>query len=153
MYARAMALKQQNPNLKIMLGVGGWNMGSSPFHAAAQSDATRKHFATSLVNFIRKHDFDGFDNDWEYPGNRGSPPEDKRNNVLLMQEIRNTFDQDAAQNGGSRLLLSEAIGIGKTTMENAYDFPALSQLVDFFNVMTYDIHGAFDKAIGHNAPL
>jgi len=153
MYERTMALKQQNPNLKIMLGVGGWNMGSSPFTAAAQSDATRKHFATSLLNFIRKHDFDGFDNDWEYPGNRGSPLADKQNNVLLMQEIRRTFDQDTATNGGSRLQLSEAIGIGKQTMENAYDFPALSQLVDFFNVMSYDIHGAFDKVTGHNSPI
>lgn len=31
--------------------------------------------------------------------------------------------------------------------------PELSKFVDFFNVMTYDFHGQWEKSVGHNSPL
>jgi chitinase len=31
--------------------------------------------------------------------------------------------------------------------------PELSKYLDFFNVMTYDFHGQWEKQVGHNAPL
>merc|ERR1719242_913040 len=145
-----MKLKQANPNLKVLLGVGGWNMGSAPFSAIAGSDSNRRQFASNVVTFLRQHGFDGLDSDWEYPGSRGSPPQDKQNNVLMLQELRKAFDADTS---GSPLLLTTAIGVGKTTIDNGYDVPSLSNIVDFFNVMSYDIHGAFEKTTGHNSPL
>jgi len=153
MYERMMNLKTQNPNLKIMLGVGGWNMASAPFSAIVGDANKRQTFAQNVVAFLRKHNFDGFDNDWEYPANRGSPPEDKQNDVLFMQELRRAFDEDSARTGAPRLLLSTAISVGKDTIDSAYDIPSLSRLVDFFNIMSYDIHGSFEKNTGHNAPL
>ena len=32
MYQRVVDLKSSNPNLKILLAVGGWNMGSGRFY-------------------------------------------------------------------------------------------------------------------------
>jgi len=153
MYEKMMAHKAQNPALKIMLGVGGWNLGTVQFSSIARSAASRTEFAKNAVAFIRKHNFDGLDNDWEYPGSRGSPAADKHNNVLFMQELRRAFDEDAQSSGKSRLLLSEAIGIGKTTVDNGYDMAGLSPVVDFFNVMTYDFHGTWESFTGMNAPL
>ncbi|WAQ95300.1 CHIA-like protein [Mya arenaria] len=69
MYERFGAIKQQNPSVKVLLAVGGWNMGSPPFTRMVGSDASRREFATTSVAFLRKHGFDGLDMDWEYPAN------------------------------------------------------------------------------------
>ena len=40
----------------------------------------------------------------------------------------------------------------KTIMDVGYDVPAISQYLDWINVMTYDYHGQWDKKTGHVAP-
>ena len=37
-------------------------------------------------------------------------------------------------------------------MDVGYDVPAISQYLDWINVMTYDYHGQWDKKTGHVAP-
>ena len=51
------------------------------------------------------------------------------------------------------LLLSAAVSAGKSTIEKAYDVPVLGKYLDFINVMSYDLHGHWDKMTGHHSPL
>lgn len=67
-YKSAIALKKQNPKLKVMLAIGGWNEGGKTYSAMAKTYETRKKFINSVVEFLSEHNFDGFDLDWEYPG-------------------------------------------------------------------------------------
>jgi chitinase len=52
-------LKLKNPNLKTLLAVGGWNMGSKPFSDMSKNDTYRHTFIRSAVKLLRAYKFDG----------------------------------------------------------------------------------------------
>ena len=88
-YERFNNLKQQNPSVKTLLAVGGWNLGSAPFTRMVATDASRREFATTTVQFLKKNGFDGLDVDWEYPANRGSPAADRDRYTELLKVCTN----------------------------------------------------------------
>ncbi|CAL4096915.1 unnamed protein product [Meganyctiphanes norvegica] len=145
-YGRFTGLKAQNPELKTLLAIGGWNEGSMKYSKMAANPEKRAVFIQSAVGLLLKHNFDGLDMDWEYPALRGGVPEDKNNFSILLKELKKAFSSHG-------LLLSAAVGMGPTTIASAYDVPSIAESLDFINLMTYDFHGAWEKQTGHNTPL
>jgi chitinase len=152
--AHLRSLRSQNPQLKVLLSVGGWE--AEGFSDAALSAASRSALASSIVALLREHALDGVDLDWEYPGQSvagiKSRPEDKQNFTALLQEMRTQLD--AASRGRAR---TERYLLTIASADREYfDFTEMHRLhryLDWINVMTYDFFNSLTPTTGHHAGL
>lgn len=113
-------MKKENPALKTLLAIGGWNEGSIKYSAMASSPSDRAAFIRSVLDFLDKYNFDGLDLDWEYPAARGGKQEDKANFAALVSEMKAAFLP-------KNYLLTAAVSAGKWFMDPAYDIPTVAR--------------------------
>ena len=148
-------LKLKNPQLTILVSVGGW-LWSTGFSDMALTPASRATFIESVDAFVTRYQLDGLDIDWEYPGLIGSGhtfrPEDKHNYTLLMKELRVRFD--AMQKKLHRkLYITIATGASNEVLQHT-EMAEVQKYVDTINLMAYDYYEpSDDKITGNHAPL
>jgi chitinase len=148
-------LKKHNPNLTVLVSVGGW-LWSGGFSDAALTPASRAVFIDSVGAFITRYHLDGLDIDWEYPGMSGAGhafrPEDKQTFTLLLKELRCRFDKIAGKLHHP-LYLTIAAGASKEFLEHT-EMGEVAKYVDTVNLMAYDYYEPEeDKTTGNHAPL
>jgi len=148
---RTIALKEKNPDLKVLFSVGGWTAGGWIFSQMASTAENRHKFIVSLIHFMKYFGFDGLDLDWEFPGYDMLPeeptnPDDKIHFTALMRELRQAFDVDG-------YLLTFAGSPDPYKAGNAYELDKIVDYIDWINVMSYDYSGAWDNFTGIDAPL
>ncbi|BFZ21286.1 hypothetical protein BsWGS_24325 [Bradybaena similaris] len=153
LYAQVVALKNRNPSLKVLLAVGGWVAGYEPFYNAVGSDSNMTQFAENAVTYLRAARMDGLDMDWEFPGSRGSPPEDKYQFTKLMKTIYSTFDKEAKESNRDRLMLTLATAVGTFYISTAYESKEIHKYVDYMLLMTYNFHGGWDNQTAHHSTI
>jgi chitinase len=64
-YKRLTAYKNTHKHLKVLLAIGGWNEGSRNYSDLAGDPHRRRRFVKQASEFVRQHNFDGLDLDWE----------------------------------------------------------------------------------------
>ena len=157
-------LKALYPNLKVMISIGGWTW-SSGFSAAAMTASSRQAFVSSCLNtFIQGNFasglsypgiFDGVDVDWEYPGACGNTcnysPQDPQNFTALLAEFRSQLNALTAQTG-HRYYLSIAAPAGSDKF-NLLQLGSIHPYLDNIDLMTYDLHGAWEGTTNFQAAL
>lgn len=79
-----------------MLALGGWSFGSQPFQDLTSNQYRMNGFVYDSLEFLRTHEFDGLDIDWEV---RHSKTELKKDSIVLWngsneREKRDCLDCD-----------------------------------------------------------
>ncbi|KJY00259.1 hypothetical protein TI39_contig337g00009 [Zymoseptoria brevis] len=144
LYSRFTSLKGKFPDLKTWISIGGWTFNDpgitrDVFSTISSSSANRRRFAKEVVKFMRNYGFDGLDLDREYPqaDDRGGQPEDYKNFVSLVEHLRREMN---LYKMGFSLTISTSYWYLRH-----FDVKALQSHVDWFNLMSYDLHGTWDK--------
>jgi chitinase len=154
--AMMVGLKQKNPDLTVLVSVGGW-LWSGRFSDASLTPASRAKFIDSVADFITRYKLDGLDIDWEYPAMEGAAgnvfrPEDKQNYTLLLKELRERFKK-MEKPLHRRLYITIAAGSSTDFLEHT-EMDKVQKYVDTVNLMAYDYYEpGNDKITGNHAPL
>jgi chitinase len=148
------SLKEKNPNLKILVSIGGWTHSKGFSDAVLTPDGIKK-LTQSGIEYLKKHQLDGLDFDWEYPNlpgdNNPYRPEDKENFVAMLKSFREALDS-VGQLDGKHYLSTIATGGFRTYLE-ANNMAEAQKYLDFVNIMAYDFYTAGDATTGHHANL
>jgi chitinase len=147
-------LKKINPDLKLLISLGGWSW-SENFSDAVLTESSRKKFARSCVDIVDRFHLDGVDIDWEYPGIPGEEGniyrvEDKENFTLMFKAIREELDK-LSEIKGEKYQLTTAVPDFQQFMD-ANEMGKVQQYLDYVNLMTYDFYTAGNIA-GHHSNL
>ena len=148
-------LKSKNPQLKILISIGGW-IDSGPFSDTALTEESRKKFASSCVTFVKNRNIDGIDIDWEFPAAEGFDKkrfrkEDTQNFTSLLTELRKQLDE-LGKPDQKHYLLTIAAPASKGHASKI-ELAKIAPLLDFVNLMTYDFAGSWSPRTSFNSPL
>ncbi|MFE9397603.1 chitinase C-terminal domain-containing protein [Streptomyces flavidovirens] len=174
--------KKQHPGVKTLVSVGGWaetggyfadngdRVNSGGFYSMATNadgsvnQAGIDTFADSTVAFIKKYGFNGVDIDYEYPTtmkDAGNPLDFSYSNArraglvkgyaALMKSLREKLDRAGAADGRHYLLTVAAPSSGY--LLRGMETFQVQKYLDYVNIMSYDLHGAWNEYVGPNASL
>ncbi|KAJ2015049.1 hypothetical protein GGI06_003400 [Coemansia sp. S85] len=142
---------------KVLMSVGGWT-GSNYFSPIMKNPSARSTLISSMVNYVKSNGLDGIDIDWEYPGRLGNTcniydeANDTPNFLKFLEDLRAAFD---AAFGAKQKLITLAVRVQPFDVNGApsRDVAAFAKVVDYANLMQYDINGGWNTKTGPNAPF
>ena len=146
---KLVSLKAINPKLKVLLSLGGW-AGCEFCSPVFATDDGRTDFANSVKEVNDYFKTDGIDLDWEYPSIEGYPghkyqSSDRVNFTSLVKTIRNSI--------GDQHEISFAAGGFNEFLKRSIDWKEVMPVVNFVNLMSYDLVNGFSTTTGHHTPL
>ena len=174
-FQQLQALKAQNPDLKVLISIGGWTF-SKYFSDAALTKQSREQFVSSCIDLFIKGNipdpgwggmggagaaagvFDGIDVDWEWPGSEGNTgnvirPEDKQNYTKLLQEFRKQLHAYGSGTAHKDYLLTAFLPASSTKIDAGVQVPDVFGALSFGTVQGYDFHGAWESTTNHQSNL
>ncbi|KAJ5708299.1 glycoside hydrolase [Penicillium malachiteum] len=135
--------------LKRIITVGGWDFSTDVstydiFREAVSTDANRETLVSNTIAFLNKYDLDGVDWDWEYSGEPDIPgiPADTSESAtdffLFLLELNTAMAEQVPDKTISTTAPSSYWYLKAIPLE------AISAVVDYIVLMTYDLHGQWD---------
>lgn len=145
LYQQLRMLQTRDLGQELWLSIGGWDFSDSNFPTATTfsdlvgAPLTQQNvFFVSLTNFMATWGFKGVDIDWEYPAakDRNGRDEDYANYPAFLANLRAALDH---YNYG----LSVTLPTSYWYLQH-FDLVSIEPSVDWFNYMSYDLHGTWD---------
>ncbi|EJD03463.1 glycoside hydrolase [Fomitiporia mediterranea MF3/22] len=145
--------KAHENGVKAFLSLGGWT-GSQYFSTNVGNEKNRTKFVNAINELVSLYHLDGIDFDWESPGHQGIgcntiSPNDTANFLSLLQELRRTPT-------GSSITISAAVGLtpfADETGQPSTNVTGFAKVIDYIEIMNYDVWGSWSTSVGPNAPL
>jgi chitinase len=146
---KLVSLKQTHPDLKVILSLGGWG-GCKTCPDVFATEKGRTEFVYSVKELTNYFHTDGIDLDWEYPALVNVPgypfyPEDKDHFTALIRLLRKELGNDKE--------ISFAAGGYTDYLKTSIDWKNVAPLVNYINLMTYDLVNGYATMTGHHTPL
>ena len=156
-FAAIQQLKGLNPNLSVLMSLGGASSANTAaFVAAASTTAGRQALAASCIDMFVKGNiasgitapglFDGFNIDWEFP-----TATDTQNFTALLQEFRKQLNT-LSETTGKQYSLSFDGPAGAQNYVNI-DLKNAAKQVDFITIDGYNYSGSWVTQTNHASPL
>ena len=147
--SKMVQLKKRNKDLKVLMSLGGWGGCKTCSDVFAGQEA-RRQFASSVKSLLALYEADGIDLDWEYPGIEGFighnyDSSDKQHFTSLIRTLRDTL--------GNAYEISFAAGGFQSYMDSAVEWKEVMPLVNYVNLMSYDLVNGYATITGHHTPL
>ncbi|KAE8131505.1 hypothetical protein BDV38DRAFT_290072 [Aspergillus pseudotamarii] len=133
LYPQLEALQARDLGQELWLSIGGWDFSDdgqpmvTTFSDLVGADTKKQNvFFSSLTNFMATWGFTGVDIDWEYPAadDRNGRSSDYKNFPKFMSNLK-------------KAMSNYQFGLSVT-------LPTSYWSVDWFNFMSYDLHGTWD---------
>ena len=143
----ALITNAHNAGVKVLATLGG-PMGNNNqiFKQIAASQAACDKLAEDFENICRTYGYDGIDINWEFP----ESAEEKEGNTRMLKAIKDRFSSSPAP--APKWIICLAVPAGDW-FGRWYDYDALNNYVDFYNLMAFPYHGPWSGHSGHNSPL
>lgn len=146
-------IRKWNPDIKIVLSMVQHQQDS--FTKICSTPELIKTAAKNSAEACLEFDYDGIDLDWEYPcvpsNNQDTCKEDKYRFTAFCQALRDEFDAIEAKTG-RHYIVSIAAGADLYYCEST-EMDKLANILDYVNVMTYDLKCGFHALVGHHTNL
>lgn len=132
----------------VLMTVGG-GVTVKGLEKRVTDDAAAEALATELLEVMAEGRYDGIDLAWEHP--RDAPTRTAHAKLLgALRRGMNTLSKRSDR--AARYLLIASL-TPTPFLGEWVDTRAVTPLVDWFNVMTYDMSGSWSRHAAHHAPL
>jgi chitinase len=147
-------LKVKHSHLKLGVSLGGATR-SGDFAEISRDKLKRQNFANNIAKFIVSVGFDFIDINLDTPNSETVKEfprnlDESENLVLLLKEIRNELD--AVQRDGRKYEITFTMP-GSPEMLSKVQYDEVLKLVNFTNLITYDLNAASYSYTLHHSPL
>ncbi|KAL6229180.1 hypothetical protein BDW75DRAFT_245961 [Aspergillus navahoensis] len=145
LYTQLAALQVRDLDQELWISIGGWDFSDSDQPTATTfsdlvgaSSVKQGVFFKSLISFMGTYGFTGVDIDWEYPvaDDRNGRTADYKNYPTFLFNLKKALDD-------YKYGLSITLPTSYWYLQH-FDLKAMEPSVDWFNFMSYDLHGTWD---------